>query len=293
MENNPSLPMRRSQPLVSVILVTRNRAEYLERALLAILAAVKQYPNTEVIVIDGGSTDGTVDLLHQYSPHLSYWHSEPDSSVGEAVNKGLVKAHGEFIHLAADDDQIFPSALRTMAAFLVDQPEVDSVWGEAEYIQEDARGGMRELNWSPARVGRWRLKDIVALDSWGFPSGIWPEHQLTRRSTFVRYGGYDTGFKYFGYIDLFCRQTRGGAVFVHIPDVVVRRIFTPRSDIFNQPVRTVDRELTRILWGYSGLKGVAQFWFRRKLKHQAAAWWYKVLSATRELRHPFRALKGA
>ena len=86
MENNPSLPMRRSQPLVSVILVTRNRAEYLERALLAILAAVKQYPNTEVIVIDGGSTDGTVDLLHQYSPHLSYWHSEPDSSVGEAVN---------------------------------------------------------------------------------------------------------------------------------------------------------------------------------------------------------------
>lgn len=293
MQTNPSLPARRSRPLISVILVTRNRAEYLERALLAIFAAVKEYPNTEVIVIDGGSTDGTVDLLHQYTPQLAYWHSEPDSSVGEAVNKGLVKAHGEFIHLAADDDQLFPSALRVMAEFLVEQPEVDSVWGEAEFIQEDARGGQRELNWAPARPGRWKVRDIVRLDAWGFPSGIWPEHQLTRRSTFVRFGGYDTRYKYFGYIDLFCRQVSGGAVFVHIPDVVIRRIFTPRSDIFNQPVRTVDRELTRILWGYGGIAGVSEFWYRRKLKPKYATAWYKLLSATRELRHPFRALKGA
>src|SRR5579862_3666470 len=111
---------RHSHPLISVILVTHNRAEYLERALLAIFAAVKEYPNTEVIVIDGGSTDGTVDLLDQYTPRIAYWRSEPDSSVGEAVNKGLARAHGEFIHLAADDDEIYPSALRMMAAFLVD-----------------------------------------------------------------------------------------------------------------------------------------------------------------------------
>jgi glycosyltransferase involved in cell wall biosynthesis len=293
MEKNQSVAARHADPLVSVILVTRNRAEYLERAMLAIFAGVKEYPNTEVIVIDGGSTDGTVELLRQYHSRLAYWHSEPDSSVGEAVNKGLARARGEFIHIAADDDQLFPSALRVMSAYLVDQPEVDSVWGEAEFFQQDARGNLRELDWPAARAGRWRLKDMIAQDEWGFPSGIWPAHQLTRRRAFVRFGGFDTWFKYFGYIDLYCRQTRGGAVFEHIPEVVVRRIFTPKSGIFNQPAETVDRELTRVLWKYGGVASIAGFWYRRKLKRLPTVVWTKLTNAAREMNRRYRALKLA
>lgn len=280
--------MRTRNPLVSIIIVTRNRVQCLERALRSIFRAIEEYAATEVIVIDGASSDGTVELLKQYGPKLACWVSEPDSSVGEAVNKGLDRARGEIIHLTADDDEFLPHTIRFMARFLMEHPEVDAVSAEAEYLKEDADGSLVLLGWSPTKARRWTLGALLAQDDFGFPTGLWPEQQFTRRRLFAKSGGYDVRYKYFGYIDLFCRQLRSGAVFQHVEEVVLRRIFTPQSDIYNQPSRAVDRELSRIYRTYGGIAAFAKFWYLRKIKHRVTAHWYSFLKATTALRHPLR-----
>lgn len=285
MEKTPSLSGRRTQPLVSIVLVTRNRAEYLERALLSLFAAVREYPNTEVIVIDGGSDDGTVALLERYGAQIDYWISEADSSVGEAVNKGLARACGEFIHLAADDDEFLPDTISSMVRYLIEHPEVDSVSGEAEYLTENAGGETARMGWLAAESGRWTLDMLLRAEG----GSIWPEQQFSRRALFVRFGGYDTWYRYLGYWELFCRQVQGGAVFEHTHAVVLRRIFTPKSDIFVQNRKIAKRELHRTLWRYGGVSWICKSNWRR---HVVPAW-YRVLKATQPIRHPVRALRGA
>ena len=287
---HPNAMKTEGAPLVSIILVTRNRVEYLDRALRSILMAVEKYPNTEIIVIDGGSSDGTPELLKRYSSKLAYWISEPDRSVGEATNKGLARARGEIIHLTADDDEFLPDTISYVARYLIEHPEVDAVSGEAEYLREDADGNFVRLDWPHSRAGRWTLRDVIAQNPDGFPTGLWPEQQFSRRSLFDKLGGFDTSFKYFGYIELFCRQTKAGAVFEHTPKIILRRIFTPKSDIYNQNTRTVDRELTKIMWTYGGLWDVLTLWRRRKLK--PVTLWYQVLRLSRPIRHPFRAAQS-
>jgi glycosyltransferase involved in cell wall biosynthesis len=285
MESNASVCGRDAEPLVSVIVVTRDRAEYLERALDSIFAAVEEYPNTEVMVIDGGSQDGTVALLKRHSPQLAYWISEPDSSVGEAVNKGLARARGEFVHLAADDDEFLPDTISGMVRYLVEHPEVDSVSGEAEYLTERLGGEMERMTWLPAANGRWSLEMLLRASG----GSIWPEQQFSRRAVYVRFGGYDIAYKYFGYWELFCRQVKGGAVFEHIPRVVLRRIFTPKSEIFVQNARTARRERYRILWRHGGMKWVSRTMWQRNVVPA----WYRILKMTQPMRHPVKAARGA
>lgn len=278
-----------TEPLVSIIIPTRNRVEYLSRALQSIFAAIEQYRRTEVIVVDGASTDGTVELLKSYGSRVAYWISEPDSSVGEAVNKGLGRAWGEIIHLAADDDEFLPHTIRFMVDYLMQHPEADAVSAEAEYLKEDSAGNFTALRWEPAKLSRWRVEDIIAQDPWGFPSGLWPEQQFSRRRVFVKSGGYDIRYKYFGYIELFCRQVYAKAIFHHLPDVILRRIFTPKSDIYNQSQRHVDLELSKIYWTYGGATALLRFWYRRIARRHAKSLWQGFLEATVVLRHPFRA----
>ncbi len=80
MEDNPSDAVAKNSGPRPCLVLTRNRAEYLERALRSIFAAIELYPNTEVIVIDGASVDGTVELLHSFSAQIAFWISERDSA---------------------------------------------------------------------------------------------------------------------------------------------------------------------------------------------------------------------
>lgn len=273
-----------SQPQVSIVLVTRNRAEYLQRALRSIFDAIERHPNTEVIVIDGASTDGTVELLKSYGSKIAYWVSEPDSSVGDAANKGLARAQGDIIHLTADDDEFLPETIQVMVRYLVEHPEVDAISGEAEYLKESANGEMETMGWTPAESGRWTLEMLLRAGG----GSIWPEQQFGRRRVFDKFGGYDVRYKYFGYWEMFCRQVRAGAVFEHMHTVILRRIFTPKSDIFVQNPRTARKERYRILRQYGGMKWVLKsFWNGNVIPA-----WYRALKLTQPIRHPVKSFRG-
>ena len=132
-------------PLVSVVTPSLNQAGFLEEAILSV--AHQDYPAAEHIVIDGGSTDGTVELLHR-SPQV-VWASEPDRGQSAAVNKGLSRAKGEIIGWLNSDDLYEPNAFRTAAAYLAANPDVDVLYGDCYFVYED--GAEPEVRLASAR----------------------------------------------------------------------------------------------------------------------------------------------
>ena len=92
----------RSKPLVSVITVTFNAAMYLERAIRSIVN--QSYSNIEYLIIDGKSTDGTLDILRQFGDQIDYWMSEPDDGIYDAMNKGVALSKGDWVYFLGADD---------------------------------------------------------------------------------------------------------------------------------------------------------------------------------------------
>jgi len=89
-------------PKISIIMPVLNRKTMIARAIQSVLK--QQYPNIELIVLDGGSTDGTVDVIEQYQQHIAYWHSQPDGCCTESINAGIEKASGDLIVILMSDD---------------------------------------------------------------------------------------------------------------------------------------------------------------------------------------------
>ncbi len=106
------------QPLVSVIIVVRNSRNDIENSLASVFAQSKDV--CELIVIDGVSTDGTLDVIKKYNKDIDYWLSEPDNGIYDAMNKGIRVARGRYIYFLGSDDLLVVS-LESLASVLVDQ----------------------------------------------------------------------------------------------------------------------------------------------------------------------------
>lgn len=126
-----------SRPLVSIVTPSYNQARYLEATLRSVLD--QDYPHIEYIVVDGGSTDGSVGILEKYASRLAWWVSEKDQGQTDAVNKGFARARGEILAWINSDDTYEPGAVAAAVSFLRDRPEVGLVYGDAYYIDEDGR----------------------------------------------------------------------------------------------------------------------------------------------------------
>lgn len=109
---------------VSIITVVYNAVATIEQTILSV---VKQdYSNIEYIIVDGGSTDGTLDIIKKYEDKIEHWVSEPDYGIYDAMNKGLTYATGDYIYyLGADDCLLAPNSISQVVSFLQDNPEVD------------------------------------------------------------------------------------------------------------------------------------------------------------------------
>jgi glycosyltransferase involved in cell wall biosynthesis len=120
-------------PLVSIVTPSFNMAGYLPRTIESVLS--QDYPNIEYIVVDGGSTDGTLEILKGYGDRLQYL-SEPDKGPSDAVHKGFQRAHGEVFAWMGADDIYLPGAVRAGVEALMARPEIDVIYGEGNWIDE-------------------------------------------------------------------------------------------------------------------------------------------------------------
>jgi glycosyltransferase involved in cell wall biosynthesis len=165
-----------SVPRLTVITPSFNQARYLERTLRSVLD--QEYPDLEYIVMDGGSTDDSVDILRRYDDRLSFWVSQPDEGQSWAINRGIERATGDVVAYINSDDYYLPGAFEA-ALPLFEEPTVRWVAGGTEYREAD---GTLETLWLPRRPSGSRARWIRS--SWYVPqaSSFW------RRDVFDQFG---------------------------------------------------------------------------------------------------------
>jgi len=121
-------------PLVSIITPSFNQAAFLEETIQSVLA--QDYPNIEYLIVDGGSTDGSLGILQRYADRLSWWVSEPDNGQTDAINKGFAQARGDVLAWLNSDDTYLPYAVSRAVAALDRHSSAGLVYGDANLINE-------------------------------------------------------------------------------------------------------------------------------------------------------------
>ena len=143
-------------PLVSIVTPSYNQGRFLEATLRSVLE--QDYPNIEYLVVDGASTDDSVDIIRRYADRLTWWVSERDAGQSEAINKGLRRARGEIVGWLNSDDVYLPGAVSAAVAAFRSSPATAVVYGDALAI--DAEG--RSFNLMHLR--QYSLVDLMAFN---------------------------------------------------------------------------------------------------------------------------------
>jgi glycosyltransferase involved in cell wall biosynthesis len=139
-----------AKPLVSIVTPSFNQAQFLEQTIQSVLG--QDYPQIEYLIVDGGSTDGSREIIQRYAPRLSWWVSEADRGQTEAINKGFSHTGGDILAWLNSDDTYLPGAISQAVAYLESHPEAGMVYGDANLI--DAGGNL--IGKFPARQTDYR-----------------------------------------------------------------------------------------------------------------------------------------
>lgn len=119
-------------PLITIVTPSYNQAQFIEETIRSVL--LQGYPNLEYIIIDGGSTDGSLEIIKKYEKYLAFWVSEPDRGQSQAINKGFHKTTGSIAAFLNSDDLYLPETLSFVANFLAEHSENDFICGQTEFI---------------------------------------------------------------------------------------------------------------------------------------------------------------
>lgn len=144
-------------PLVSIVTPSFNQAPFLEQAIRSVLE--QDYPRLEYLIVDGGSTDGSVEIIRRHADRLAWWVSEPDRGQAEAVNKGLARARGEIVAWLNSDDFYLPGALNEAVQAFRQNPQAGLVYGDVLAVDEAGRALnlLRYGNWGVAGLMEFRI----------------------------------------------------------------------------------------------------------------------------------------
>ena len=178
-------------PLITVVTPSFQQAVFLERTIRSVLD--QAYPRLEYIVMDGGSTDGSVEIIKRYAGELLYWQSQPDGGQTAAINAGWRRGHGEVLAWLNSDDYYLPETLRFAGEYFRDHPETWVMYGGMQLV--DAAGLPLGFTGEPFR----RRTMITSRDLIPQPSAF------IRRAAIDQVGEMDETLRYVMDLELFLR----------------------------------------------------------------------------------------
>ena len=191
--------------LVSIITPSFNQARYLEATIQSVLFA-QEYPRIEYIIVDGASTDGSVDIIKKYKKYLAYWVSEKDSGQAEAINKGLARTTGEIVAWLNSDDYYGPGAVSSIVKVFEEHPDVLMVYGDMLAVDDQGQA----IN--VFKYKQLSLEDLLCFQIIGQPAVFF------RRSALEKTGLLDTNFHFLLDHHLWIRMARQGKI-LHVPEI--------------------------------------------------------------------------
>ena len=186
-------------PKVSIITVVYNGSSHLEQTILSVIN--QTYENIEYIIIDGGSTDGTVELLEKYDERIDYWVSEKDEGIYDAMNKGIAKATGEIVGLINADDWYEVDAVTQVVETFVNS-NADIVHGSMQIIKESGDSFVKKVETDLSRFAKGMLLNHPTV--------------FVKRTLYERYGYFNTKYKIVADWELMLRWWIQGISFVGI-----------------------------------------------------------------------------
>ena len=200
-----------TRPLVSIVTPSYNQAEYLEETIRSVLE--QDYEPIEYVVVDGGSTDGSADVIRRYASRLAWWVTEPDRGQAHAINKGFARSQGELMGFLNSDDALVPGAVTRLVATLESQPEALVAFGDARFV--DDRNGSTWV----ASPGRWGVQAMAARAGGTIiqPSSLW------RRRAWELAGPFDESYDFWFDVLFFLKVSCfGSAEYIPEPLAVYR-----------------------------------------------------------------------
>jgi glycosyltransferase involved in cell wall biosynthesis len=202
-----TMPDGQPWPRVSIVTPSYNQAQFIEETVRSVV--LQGYPNLDYIVMDGGSADGSVDIIRRYAPWLASWVSQPDRGQSDAINQGWRHARGEIITWLNSDDTYRPDAIRTAVEFLVSHRDVALVYGGCNCVGPQGEFLGTAKAW-PFDLKRQITSRNLVLQSSSF----------FRRSALDRVGELDVQLRYLMDYDLWLRMLREGYNFRHVPEIL-------------------------------------------------------------------------
>lgn len=198
-----TMPDACSWPRVSIVTPSYNQAEFIEGTIRSVL--LQGYPNLEYIVIDGGSTDGSAEIIQKYEPWLTFWVSERDHGQAHAINKGFQRATGSILAWLNSDDEYLANTLNFVARSFRKQPNIELLCGDCEMI--DSKGHV--IDRIKGRPGD--LAELLAGDFIPQPSAFF------HRRAWEAVGGLDIDLRFILDYDLWIRMMLHGIRLQYIP----------------------------------------------------------------------------
>jgi glycosyltransferase involved in cell wall biosynthesis len=235
-------------PRVTVVTPSFNQAAFLEQTIDSVLS--QGYPNLEYIIVDGGSSDGSVEIIQKYAAHLAWWVSEKDQGQGDALNKGFQRASGELLGWLNSDDLYQPGSILAAVEVFQSHPEAGLVYGDVLSI--DAAGQPFNL----MRFAPYTLQDLMAFKIICQPGA------MLRRSVLEQAGGLDVRYHYVLDHHLWLRMVRL-APMVYLPRTQAAARFHPAAKNLAQASRFGEEALQVAAWLASAPEFAAHYNARR------------------------------
>lgn len=229
------LDSNKDQPLVSIVTASYNSDTHIEETIKSVL--IQNYPNIEYIVVDGGSTDGTIDILKKYEKRLK-WISEKDRGTEDAINKGFRIASGEIFGWLNSDDTYLPSAITKVVDFFIKYPGIKMVYGKG-YFTDSSGNIIGVYPTEPFNFKRLAVSNYICHPA-----------TFVRRDVFWEIGGYSLNLRHATDHDLWIRIAQKYKV-AHLPEFLATfRIHEESKSTFERNILTGYKESLQLVRKY-------------------------------------------